>query len=111
MAKSEVYSWRMEPELKMALEEEARKDGVSLSVLLDQIAEEWLMERVEGGDAYDDSQEAIRKRALAACGTYRSGDPYFSQDVSRKVGEMLRAELEAKRKREAERRKSQGADR
>ncbi|HSR54257.1 MAG TPA: hypothetical protein VLV83_25815 [Acidobacteriota bacterium] len=109
MAKSEVYSWRMEPELKMALEEEARKDGVSLSVLLDQIAEEWLMERVEGGDAHD-SQEAIRERVRAVVGTFRSGDPHFSQNVSQKVGEMLRKELEAKRKREAERRKAQGAD-
>lgn len=89
----------------MALEEEARKKGLSLSALLDQIAEQWLVEQLEGGDAHD-SQEAIRHRVRAVVGSHSSGDPHFSQDVSGKVGRMLREELEAKRKRGIERRKA-----
>ena len=36
MSKTEVYSWRVSPETKAALEEEARREGLTLAALLQQ---------------------------------------------------------------------------
>lgn len=86
MAKSEVYSWRLTRDLKVALEEAARRDGVSLSALLERIASEWL---AEDGTAIDDAteQERRHKKAAGWIGTVSGGDPTRSiraQDHVRK---------------------------
>ena len=86
--KGEVYSWRLSRELKDDLEAEARKEGVSLSRLLDRIARDWLQQR--SGAADDEAeQERIRARAVRFVGALRSGDPDLSEKVSERVRERL----------------------
>jgi hypothetical protein len=40
--KSEVYSWRLAPDLKAELEQRAREEGIGLAALLERISREWL---------------------------------------------------------------------
>lgn len=57
MNRSEVYSWRLAPDLKSALEQEAKREGRSVGALLEQIAQAWLQaqRRLE-----DDAEEQKR---------------------------------------------------
>jgi hypothetical protein len=89
MAKTEVYSWRVDPEIKMGLEEEARRQGLTVSQLLDQITKHWLEERA--GDRNDDEAEQARVHAAAAkCfGTIAAG-PDFSENVGAKMRMLLK---------------------
>jgi hypothetical protein len=92
--KSEVYSWRLSPDLKQDLEEAARRERVSVSRLLERIAREWLKARAPAAaddEAEDDEAEQERLKAIAMryVGTLRSGDP----DLSEKVGERMRERL------------------
>ena len=41
--KTEVYSWRVSPEVKTGLEREARRRKISVSAVLDLAAREWLL--------------------------------------------------------------------
>jgi len=43
--KTDVYSWRVTPAKKMALENRARREGASLAQLLDRITQEWMEAR------------------------------------------------------------------
>ena len=40
--KTEVYSWRVTPAKKIALENRALREGASLAQLLDRITQEWM---------------------------------------------------------------------
>ena len=42
MMKSEVYSWRLSPAMKSALEEAALKEHATVSMLLERIVADWL---------------------------------------------------------------------
>jgi len=83
--KSEVYSWRLSPELKKDLEAEARKQSLPISKLLDRISQDWLAQhrRVAGGE------EEIRRRAERAIGAIAGDNP----GRSRHAGEMIRRSL------------------
>jgi hypothetical protein len=87
--KTEVYSWRLSADRKAALEDEARRDGVSLSALLDRIAADWLAQRRNGHPSDDAEQAAIRKRAMAAIGSIRGGDPTRAERSSELVREII----------------------
>jgi predicted DNA-binding protein len=69
--KSEVYSWRLSPHLKSALEEAARKERKPLSALLEEIAEAWLAQAQASGG--DEAQERLRAAALPYIGALDSG--------------------------------------
>ncbi len=89
--KSQVYSWRLTPDLKQALEAEARAAGVSLAVLLDRIAREHLdRQRPEDGDDAD-LQRRLHAEAAACFGTVAGGDPGRSRRVRQGVRDRLRA--------------------
>jgi len=89
MAKTEVYSWRVEPATKQALEEEARRLGLSLADLLERIASSWLASQ-RGGAGDDESEQArLRRSLLKAVGTIGGGDP----ERSAKVRSTLRRKL------------------
>ena len=45
MAKTETISWRINPDIRMVLEAEARSHGVTLAEILDRIAKQWLETR------------------------------------------------------------------
>ena len=86
--KSEVYSWRLSPELKADLEHAARAERVSVSRLLERIAREWLKARP--GAAEDEAeQERIRASAMRFIGKLRGGDPDLSERASERVREIL----------------------
>jgi hypothetical protein len=87
--KTEVYSWRLSAERKAALEEEARREGISLSSLLDSVTANWLADRRNGHADDEAEQAAIRKRAMAAIGSVRSGDPTRSARTSELVREIV----------------------
>ena len=87
--KTEVYSWRLSPQRKAELESEARREGTSLARLLDQITAEWLRHHRNGHQNDEAEQAAIRKRAAAAIGSIRSGDPTRSARASELVREII----------------------
>lgn len=89
MAKTEVYSWRVEPATKQALEEEARRQGVSLADLLERIVRSWLAAK-SGGGADDESEQArLRRSLLETVGTIEGGDPERSTTVRARVRRKL----------------------
>jgi hypothetical protein len=75
MTKSAVYSWRMSPATKAALEQEARRSGETLAALLDRVASEWLRARRLSEGETDAEQLRIRTRARRAIGRIAGGDP------------------------------------
>ena len=86
-AKTEIISCRVPVAKKAELEKEARGKRISLPQLLDQITDEWLARRPR---VYTAAEEAeVRKRAMAAIGAVRSGDPTGSSNVSEKVREII----------------------
>jgi hypothetical protein len=87
--KSAVYSWRLDPEKKADLEEELRREGMTLSKLLDNITSDWLRRRRNRRGNGDAEQAALRKRVMATVGAIRSGDP----DLASKSREIIRERL------------------
>jgi hypothetical protein len=87
--KSEVYSWRLSPDLKANLEHAARQEGVSVSRLLDRITREWLSARRSATVVDEAEQEHIRAAAMRVIGTLRGDDPDRSALASQHVRERL----------------------
>ncbi len=87
--KTEVYSWRLSAERKAELEAEARREGTSVSKLLERITADWLTQRRNGHSDDDAEQAALRKRVMATVGTIRSKDPTRSQRTSELVREII----------------------
>lgn len=90
MAKTEVYSWRVDPAVKMDLEQEARRQKISLAELMDRMARSYL----EGLQRDDDDreQERIGKEVMKYVGSI-SVEPDVSQNVGEKVRARVRARL------------------
>jgi hypothetical protein len=85
MTKSEVYSWRLDPDLKRRLEEAAHEEKTSIGALLDRIVRDWL-----GGRRPDEDEEALQQRLHATAaevfGTISLGlGPYTRQRIREKV--------------------------
>jgi hypothetical protein len=95
--KTEVYSWRVSAERKAELESQARREGTSLSALLDRITADWLTEHHNGHADDEAEQTAIRKRAAAAIGSIRSDDPTRSA----RAGELVREIIARKHSKES----------
>lgn len=94
MPKTEVYSWRLSPALKEALEAAAREEEKSLASLLEAVAEDWLAQARHGRDGDEArGQERMRSRALRFVGSFRGGDPQRAEQAR----ERLRARLVARR--------------
>jgi len=90
MAKTEVYSWRLDPKIKMALESEARSEGMTLAEVLDRLAEQWLeLRKQRNGD--DEAEQARLHAAVAKyAGTLSGADPYGSEKVREVVRKRVR---------------------
>jgi hypothetical protein len=89
--KTAVYSWRVSPEIKSALENEAHQRGETVARLLDRITGEWLA--LQGAQRSDERQEELRarERALRACGTIAGGDPNRAANAREEVRRLLRS--------------------
>lgn len=79
MAKTEVYSWRLSPRLKIELEEAARNERKSLSELLQQIAEEWLARSRDLGEDEEERQRRLHAAADKLVGAFAGGDPHRAE--------------------------------
>jgi hypothetical protein len=87
--KSEVYSWRLTPDLKDALAEAAQRERVSVSRLLEHIAREWLQARSSAAE-YDEAEQArLHAVAMQFAGTIRGGDPNRAAEAGKRVRELL----------------------
>lgn len=91
MVKTEVYSWRLTPRLKIALEDAARQHGKSVAGLLEEIAEAWLAEQRRLNADDEREQERRRKAAMKWVGSIDSGDGHLAENASRIISEGLAA--------------------
>jgi hypothetical protein len=91
--KTEVYSWRLKSERKVALEEIARKRSRAVSDLLDEAVDRWLSEQADLDDE-DALQQKLRQAAAPAIGSIEGGDPERSEQSRAR----LRAKLAARQK-------------
>jgi hypothetical protein len=87
--KTEVYSWRVSPELKTGMEREARRRKISLSAALDLAAQEWLKNHQTAEDD-EERQRKIQEAAEECIGVLSGGDPHRSENVRKIVRERLR---------------------
>lgn len=95
MSKTEVYSWRLDPDLKRRLEAAARDEKTSIGGLLERMVRDWL-----GRHQTDDDEEARQHRlhavAESVIGTIALGEgPYTRQ----RIRERIRTRVTGKRKR------------
>jgi hypothetical protein len=87
--KTEVYSWRVSPDVKTELEREARRRKISLSAALDLAAREWLL-KTSSANEDDEGQYRLKKAASRWLGALASGDAQRSEKVSQTVRRRLR---------------------
>ena len=87
--KTEVYSWRVSPDIKTGLEREARRRKMSVSAALDLAAREWLL-KTSVTNEDDEGQYRLKKAASRWLGALASGDAQRSEKVSRTVRQRLR---------------------
>jgi len=90
MAKTEVYSWRVDADTKAKLQIAAKCSNQSLGGLLDLIVREWLDAHPNGTDAAE--QKRLHDAASKYIGVLRGGTPY-SAEAARRV---IRARLACK---------------
>jgi hypothetical protein len=86
--KTEVYSWRLSPDLKTGLEREARRLNLSVSAVLELASMDWLKKIAAANDG-NDEQQRLQETASKCLGTIGSGDPLRSEKVRLTVRERL----------------------
>lgn len=96
MSKTEVYSWRVSPELKERLEDAARAEDMSLAGLLEQISLEWLEDHAQ---VDEEEQRRLHEAAQACFGMLVGGDRLMAEQASQRVNEIIWEEHERKRSR------------
>ena len=89
MGKSEVYSWRVAADLKVALEDAAREERTSVGELLGRIARQWLRERAAGASESEAVQRRIQASAERFVGSLAGGDPRRAERARREIRDRL----------------------
>jgi predicted transcriptional regulator len=85
--KTEVFSWRVSPELKSQLEREAGARKVPVSAILDEAARKWLRDAIEEDEEH---QRRLHAAASAIIGSVRiGGGPYTNETVRAIIGKKL----------------------
>ena len=88
MKKTEVYSWRITPATKTAIENEARREKTTVSALLDRITKEWIEAR--RGQTNDDAeQERLHASARKTLGAISGHDAKRAERARVNVRERL----------------------
>jgi hypothetical protein len=87
--KTEIYTWRLSRDLKEALETEARREKVSIAVLLDRGVRELLQK--DGAHAADDEAEQRRLHAQArkSIGSIAGVNPLRAESARSLIRERL----------------------
>ncbi len=86
--KTEVYSWRVPPDLKTGLEREAKRRKMSLSAVLDRAARGWL-EKPDPEIVGEEEQLRLHRSASHCFGAFASGDAHRSQNVRETLRKRL----------------------
>jgi hypothetical protein len=94
MAKTAVYSWRVQPEMLATLEAIARRERGSVASLLDRITREWIETHPIDGDG---EQARLLAAAEETLGVIRGGDVHRAE----RARDALRARLARRRRRAA----------
>jgi hypothetical protein len=89
MAKSEVYSWRLTPDLKSSLEALARAQGKNLAELLEEMAQERIARGPETGESEQARQARLHASAMRFAGAISGGDP----DRAAKARDLVRKRI------------------
>ena len=89
MNKTEVYSWRVDTNLKNALEQAARTEKTSVAQLLDSIVRNWLQE-ASSLNGEDEQQQRLRSAAQQCFGTLSSGGPNLATLAKERVRRKIR---------------------
>ncbi len=89
MNKTEVYSWRVDTNLKSALEQVARAEKTSVAQLLDSIVRDWLQES-SSLNGEDEQQQRLHSAAQECFGTLSSGDPDLATLAKERVRQKIR---------------------
>jgi hypothetical protein len=87
--KSEVYGWRVAPDLKAALEDAAREERTSVGELLGRMARQWLRDRAAGASESETAQRRIRAFAARFVGSLAGGNPRRAEGARRAVRARL----------------------
>ena len=100
MSKSEVYSWRLSPQLKRQLEEAANAENASIGAILERVMLDWLSTREPSEEADAEEQRRLHARARKAMGTVSIGlGPYTNERVREVIGEYLEEKYRRSRRR------------
>lgn len=88
MSKTEVYSWRLDTDLKQRLEAAARDERISIGSLLERMARDWLGRHQPDDD--ETQQRRLHAAAEGVIGTIALGEgPYTRQRIRERVGTRL----------------------
>ena len=90
MNKTEVYSWRLEADLKTALEEIARAQNTSIAQLLDRIVGDWLSREVGQDDQEQEFQQKLQAAAARSFGAIHGGDPHRAEQARQRIRSRLK---------------------
>jgi hypothetical protein len=77
MAKTEVYSWRIDADTKAELQRAAKRSNQSMSGLLDRIVRKWLDAHRNSADAAE--QKRLHEAASKYIGVLHGGTPYSAE--------------------------------
>ncbi len=88
MSKTEVYSWRISPATKAAIENEARREKTTVAALLDRITKEWMESR--RGQDDDTEQERLHAMVERTIGAISGHQPKRSERVRESVRRRLK---------------------
>lgn len=82
--KTDVYSWRLSPHLKEALQEAARAERKSVADLLEEIVKDWLRNTRGGAGTDEERQQRIREAVMQCAGTIE-GSPDLAENARSEV--------------------------
>lgn len=92
--KNQVYSWRLDSELKAELEEAARSNKTTIAGLLEVIVSEWLREQ-HTNESDSGFQERLHNSAVQCFGAFNGGVPGRSENVRKAVQDRLKQKRRA----------------
>jgi len=90
MTKTEIYTWRLSPATKAALEEAARQQNRSIADLLEEIVAANLGRTGDGSDTEAQQQRRLHARAAQFAGRLSGSDPTRAEGAGQLVRNRLR---------------------
>jgi hypothetical protein len=89
MSKTQVYNWRIDPDVKSDLELSARRQKTSVARLLDRIVTDWLRQDSTNGNEAE-IQQRLHAAADKTLGTISGGESLRASEVKERVRARLK---------------------